>query len=307
MKTIGLIGGMSWESTAIYYRLINEGVRERLGGLHSARLLMWSFDFAEIAERQHADDWAGATEMMVDAARRLEAGGAEALVICTNTMHKMADDVQAKVAIPIIHIADATAAAMKAGGVSHPLLLATRFTMEQDFYKGRLADRHGITPVVPDAAGRDEIHRIIYEELVRGVVTAPSKDIYLAEVARARASNPRNRRPHHGLHRDHHANRPGRFRRAGVRYDGDTCACGGGVRAVRIGNSCPIPSDVGSELVRQVVMFDACRFDEHACFVGKFERLARTSPMAALIAAMLSQICTMQRPRSLLSGRGLPA
>lgn len=190
MKTIGLIGGMSWESTAIYYRLINESVREKLGGLHSAKLLLWSFDFAEIAARQHADDWAGATAMMVDAAHRLEEGGAEALVICTNTMHKMADDVQAKVSIPIIHIADATAQAMKQRGVSHPLLLATRFTMEQDFYKGRLADRHGITPIVPDAAGRGEVHRIIYEELVRGIVTAPSKEIYLTEVARARQANP---------------------------------------------------------------------------------------------------------------------
>ena len=190
MKTLGLIGGMSWESTAIYYRLINEGVREHLGGLHSAKLLLWSFDFAEIAERQHADDWAGATAMMVEAARKLEAGGAEALVICTNTMHKMADDVQAQVSAPIIHIADATAEAMKAAGVSHPLLLATRFTMEQDFYKGRLADKHGIAPIIPDATGRDGVHRIIYEELVRGIVTAPSREIYLAEVARARTDNP---------------------------------------------------------------------------------------------------------------------
>lgn len=186
MKTIGLIGGMSWESTAIYYRLMNEMVRERLGGVHSARLLLWSFDFADIAERQHAGDWDGAAALMVDAARRLEDGGAAALVICTNTMHRMAQEVEAAVRIPLIHIADATAEAMKAAGVTRPILLATRFTMEQEFYKGRLAARHGIAPTVPDAAGRDAVHRVIYEELVRGVVTAPSKAAYLAEVARIR-------------------------------------------------------------------------------------------------------------------------
>jgi aspartate racemase len=189
MKTLGLIGGMSWESTAIYYRLMNEMVRERLGGLHSAKLLLWSFDFAEIAERQHSGDWSGAAAMMIDAARRLEAGGAEALVICTNTMHRMADDVQAAVSIPLIHIADATAEAMKRAGVSRPILLATRFTMEQDFYKGRLAGRHAIEAVVPDEAGRDTVHRIIYDELVRGIVSPVSKAAYLDEVARLRAAN----------------------------------------------------------------------------------------------------------------------
>lgn len=189
MKTLGLIGGMSWESTAIYYRLINEMVRDRLGGLHSARLLLWSFDFAEIAERQHVGDWAGATMLMADAARRLEAGGAQALVICTNTMHRMADAVQAAVSVPILHIADATAAAMKRRGVGRPILLATRFTMEQDFYKGRLADRHGISTIVPDSAGRDVVHGIIYDELVRGIVRPASKSAYLAEVARLRRTH----------------------------------------------------------------------------------------------------------------------
>lgn len=189
MKTLGLIGGMSWESTAIYYRLINEGVRTRLGGLHSAKLLMWSFDFAEIAERQHADDWEGAAAMMVGAARGLEQAGAEGLVICTNTMHKMADEVQAQVSIPLIHIADATAEAMKRRQVKNPILLATRFTMEQDFYKGRLSEKHGIDPVTPDAAGREVVHSIIYEELVRGVVTEPSKTAYMNEVARLRAGH----------------------------------------------------------------------------------------------------------------------
>ncbi|MCX8569061.1 aspartate/glutamate racemase family protein [Aminobacter sp. MET-1] len=188
MRKIGLIGGMSWESTAIYYRLINEEVRRRVGGLHSAKLLLWSFDFAEIAERQHADDWAGATDMMVEAARTLEQAGAEALVICTNTMHRMADDIQARVSVPLIHIADATAEAMKASGVSRPLLLATRFTMEQDFYRDRLADGHGIVATVPDEAGREIVHRIIYEELVRGVVKPESKAAYLQEVERLRSA-----------------------------------------------------------------------------------------------------------------------
>ncbi|WP_274627268.1 aspartate/glutamate racemase family protein [Arvimicrobium flavum] len=188
MRTLGLIGGMSWESTAIYYGLMNETVRQRLGGLHSAKLLLWSFDFAEIAERQHAGDWEGATAMMVDAAQKLEAGGAEALVICTNTMHRMAEEVQASVSIPLIHIADATAAAMKCAAVSKPILLATRFTMEQDFYKGRLASRHGIDAMVPDEAGRTVVHDIIYQELVRGVVTPSSKAAYIAEVERLRAA-----------------------------------------------------------------------------------------------------------------------
>lgn len=190
MKTIGLIGGMSWESTAIYYRLINEAVRERLGGLHSAKLLVFSFDFDEIAALQTAGDWAGASVLLAEAARKLEGAGAEALVLCTNTMHKLAGDIESAVGVPLIHIADATAAAMKADGVSSPILLATRFTMEQEFYKGRLADRHGIEAAVPDAVGRDVVHRVIYEELVRGVVRPESKAAYLAEVARMRERAP---------------------------------------------------------------------------------------------------------------------
>ena len=186
MKTLGLIGGMSWESTAIYYRLLNEIVRERLGGLHSAKLLLWSFDFAEIAERQHAGDWEGAGVLLVEAARKLESGGAEALVVCTNTMHKLAGEVQAAVSIPLIHIADATAVAVKGAGVRRPALLATRFTMEQDFYKGRLADRYGLEPVVPNQAGRDMVHRVIYDELCQGIISAPSKATYVEEVARMR-------------------------------------------------------------------------------------------------------------------------
>ncbi|TIO75136.1 MAG: aspartate/glutamate racemase family protein [Mesorhizobium sp.] len=186
MKTLGLLGGMSWESTAIYYRLLNEIVRERVGGLHSAKLLLYSFDFAEIAERQHAGDWEGAGVLLVEAARGLEAAGAQGLVICTNTMHKLADEVQAAVSIPLIHIADATARAVVHAGVKHPALLATRFTMEQDFYKGRLADKYGLQPVVPDQAGRDMVHRVIYDELCQGVVSEPSKAAYVDEIARMR-------------------------------------------------------------------------------------------------------------------------
>ncbi len=186
MKTLGLLGGMSWESTAIYYRLLNEIVRERLGGLHSAKLLLHSFDFAEIAERQHHGDWDGAGVLLSGAARKLEAGGAEGLLICTNTMHKLAGQVQAAVSIPLIHIADATAVAVKGAGVRRPALLATRFTMEQDFYKGRLADKYGLEPMVPDQAGRDMVHRVIYDELCQGIVSEPSKAAYLDEVARLR-------------------------------------------------------------------------------------------------------------------------
>ncbi|MEI9423911.1 aspartate/glutamate racemase family protein [Mesorhizobium sp. Cs1299R1N1] len=186
MKTIGLLGGMSWESTAIYYRLLNEIVRERLGGLHSAKLLLWSFDFSEIAERQHHGDWEGAGALLTDAARKLEAGGAEGLLLCTNTMHKLADPVQASVSIPLIHIADATAAAIRQAGLRRPALLATRFTMEQDFYKGRLADKYGLSPVVPDDVGRDMVHRVIYEELCQGVVSEASKAAYVAEANRLR-------------------------------------------------------------------------------------------------------------------------
>lgn len=184
MKTLGLLGGMSWESTAIYYRLLNEIVRDRLGGLHSAKLLLHSFDFAEIAERQHEGDWKGAARLLTEAAVRLEGAGAEGLVICTNTMHKLADDVQAAISIPIVHIADATGEAVKKAGVERPALLATRFTMEQDFYKGRLAERYGLEPVVPDEAGREIVHKIIYDELCQGLVIEASKEAYIAEIKR---------------------------------------------------------------------------------------------------------------------------
>ena len=185
MKTIGLIGGMSWESTAVYYRLLNEMARQELGGLHSAELVLRSFDFARIEALQQAGDWEAATAEMVAAARAVEAGGAQCIVICTNTMHRMADEVQAAVDIPLLHIADATAGAIRAAGARHPLLLATRYTMEQDFYRGRLRDRHRIELRIPDADERSTVHGIIYEELCRGIIEPASKARCLAIVERA--------------------------------------------------------------------------------------------------------------------------
>jgi aspartate racemase len=183
LRTLGLIGGMSWESTAIYYRLLNELARERLGGLHSAKLLLWSFDFAEVADHQHRGDWNGASARMIEAAQRLRASGAEALVICTNTMHLMADAVGSASGLPVLHIADATASAIKAANCRRPLLLATKFTMEQDFYKDRLRARHGIEALVPSQDARETVHRIIYEELCQSVVRPESKAAYLDVIA----------------------------------------------------------------------------------------------------------------------------
>ena len=185
MKMIGLIGGMSWESTVVYYQLLNRLARQRLGGLHSAKLLLWSFDFAEIEAHQAAGDWEAATDCMLDAARSLEKGGAECIVICTNTMHKMAEEVQDAVDIPLIHIADATATAIKAAGARKPLLLGTRFTMEQDFYKGHLENNHGINVLVPNAEERTSIHEIIYQELCQGEIRSVSKQRYLEIVSNA--------------------------------------------------------------------------------------------------------------------------
>ena len=186
MRLLGLIGGMSWESTAVYYRHLNELARDRLGGLHSARLLLWSVDFAQIADLQHRGEWAAAGEILADAARRLEAAGAEALVLCTNTMHKLADTIQGAVGIPLLHIADATGDAIAAAGCRRPALLATRFTMEQPFYADRLRERHALDPIVPDEPGRAMVHEVIYQELCRGVVRPESKARYLAEIARLR-------------------------------------------------------------------------------------------------------------------------
>lgn len=186
MKTIGLIGGMSWVSTAIYYRLINEMVRARLGGFHSAQIALWSVDFAEIERMQIAGEWGRAGERLADAARRLERAGADVILICANTMHKVADAVAAAVHVPLLHIADATAVEIKRNNCKHPLLLATRYTMEQDFYTGRLREKHGIDVRVPNEADRTLVHAIIFEELVRDIVKPESKARYLDVVERAR-------------------------------------------------------------------------------------------------------------------------
>ena len=184
MRVIGLIGGMSWESSAEYYRIINQAARARLCGLSSARILMWSFDFAEIEARPRRGDWAAATALMIDAARRLERGGADFVLICTNTMHRMAEEVQAAIGIPLLHIVDPTAARVTEAGVTRVGLLGTAFTMEQDFYKGRLRDRFGLDVLVPDEADRAVVHRVIYEELVQGRVLDESRAAYRAVIAR---------------------------------------------------------------------------------------------------------------------------
>ncbi|HEY4076638.1 MAG TPA: aspartate/glutamate racemase family protein, partial [Rhizomicrobium sp.] len=183
-KVIGLIGGMSWESSAEYYRIINEKVRDRLGPLNSSRCLMWSFDFAEIEALQHSGRWDEAGQMLADAAQRLERGGADFLVLCTNTMHRLADTLQAAVSIPLLHIADPTAERIKKAGFKRIGLLGTAFTMEQDFYKGRLAARHGLDVLVPNDADRATVHRVIYDELVQGRVEESSRAAYRAIIAR---------------------------------------------------------------------------------------------------------------------------
>lgn len=182
MKTIGLIGGLSWESSIEYYRIINETVKAKLGGLHSAQCLMFSFDFAEIEALQAAGDWEAASHRMINVGRQLERGGAECLIICSNTMHRMADDVQNCVDIPLLHIADATAAAIKQVGLSKIGLLGTRYTMEQDFYKGRMVNRHELDMLIPNDAGRTTVHDIIYEELVLGIVKDESRQAYQAVI-----------------------------------------------------------------------------------------------------------------------------
>ena len=183
MKTIGMIGGMSWESSLEYYRIINEAVKEQLGDLHSAKSLMYSVDFAEIEALQREDRWEEATQAMIEAARAVEAGGADFLIICTNTMHKMADEVQRSIGIPLLHIADATAEAVKAQGLQRIGLLGTRFTMEQDFYRGRLVEKYGLEVLVPEAADREIVHRVIYDELVLGKIEPASKAEYLRIIA----------------------------------------------------------------------------------------------------------------------------
>lgn len=183
MKTIGLIGGMSWESSAEYYRLLNELVRERLGGLHSARCVLHSVDFAEIEEFQRAGEWERAGEVLAGAAKGLEAAGADLVLICTNTMHKVADQVAAAVSVPLLHLGDATAQAVRARGVRRVGLLGTAFTMEQDFYRDRLRS-HGLEVVTPDADDRALVHRVIYEELCLGVVRDESRAAYQDVISR---------------------------------------------------------------------------------------------------------------------------
>ncbi|WP_047336686.1 aspartate/glutamate racemase family protein [Pseudomonas protegens] len=177
MRTIGLIGGMSWESSAEYYRLINQQVRDRLGPLRSARLLMYSVDFGPVEQAQHAGRWDDAAAILVEAARRLEAGGAECVVLCTNTMHKVAGQIEAAIGVPFLHIADPVVQAAQATGTLSVGLLGTAFTMEQAFLKGRLEDR-GLKVLVPDAAQRQAVHRIIYEELCVGIVSQSSRRLY---------------------------------------------------------------------------------------------------------------------------------
>lgn len=185
MKTIGVIGGMSWESSLLYYRLINQGIKQRLGGLHSARLLMYSVDFAPIEELQHVGDWDGAAAILADAARRLEAGGADFFLIATNTMHQVAETVAGAVAIPLLHIADATAEVLLHAQVQRVGLLGTAFTMELDFYRGRI-QQSGIDIIVPELHDRQMVHDIIYQELCQGRIDDDSREVFLAIIDRLR-------------------------------------------------------------------------------------------------------------------------
>ena len=178
MKTIGLLGGMSWESTVTYYRLINEGVRERLGGLHSAKIVLYSINFHEIEPLQHQRRWSEAGALLAQAAKQIESAGADFLVICTNTMHRVASQIESHIKIPLLHIADATGEEIKKAGFNTVGLLGTRFTMEQDFYRGRLTERYDLKVLVPDKRERELVHRVIYEELCLGKIREPSRDQY---------------------------------------------------------------------------------------------------------------------------------
>ena len=184
MKTIGLIGGMSWESSIEYYRIINEAARLKLGGLHSAQSLMYSVDFAEIEQLQTQGRWPEAAQILIDAAQRLERGGADFIVLCTNTMHKVAGDIQAHTHIPLLHIADATARQVKAAGIGKIGLLGTRFTMQEDFYKSRLTQNYGLEVLIPNAQERELVHRVIYDELVVGEIRPASRVRYIEIIER---------------------------------------------------------------------------------------------------------------------------
>ncbi len=177
-KTVGIIGGMSWESTQIYYRLINQGVKERLGGLHSAKIILYSLDFAEIEQLQVKGDWIGASNILRDIAHNLQVAGADAILIATNTMHKLADEVAAAVSIPLLHIADATGQHLRVDGRRKTALLGTRFTMEEDFYTAKLRDAYGLDVLIPNREERATIHQIIYDELCMGQFTQASKLVF---------------------------------------------------------------------------------------------------------------------------------
>lgn len=178
MKTIGLLGGMSWESTVSYYQAINQGVKAQLGGLHSAKICLHSVDFAEIAALQHSDDWDALAQILTTAAQSLEQAGADSLVICTNTMHKLAPHLQSQLSIPLLHIADATAEQLVSDGITKVGLLGTRYTMEQDFYTSRLTQGFGIEVVLPSADQRTVVHNVIYKELCVGEINDISRKIY---------------------------------------------------------------------------------------------------------------------------------
>ncbi|MFB5678191.1 aspartate/glutamate racemase family protein [Paenibacillus terreus] len=184
MKTIGLIGGMSWESSALYYQIINQCVKEKLGGHHSAKSLMYSVDFQEIKELQHQNRWDEAANILIHGARSLQAGGADCIVICTNTMHKLADEVSEAVEIPLLHIAEPTARLIVQAGIKKVALLGTRFTMEQEFYKAKLTEDYGLQVLIPNEADRQSVHDIIYNELCLGQVRAESKQVYLDIIGR---------------------------------------------------------------------------------------------------------------------------
>lgn len=179
MKTIGLLGGMSWESSIEYYRIINQGIREALGGVHSAKSVMVSVDFGEIEMLQMEGDWDQAAKILIDCARNVEGAGADFVLICTNTMHLMAEEVQAAIRIPLLHIADATARSIQKEGLFRIGLLGTRFTMEKDFYRGRLNKQHGLEVLIPEEADRERIHQVIYDELVQGQIRDHSREEYV--------------------------------------------------------------------------------------------------------------------------------
>ena len=179
MKTVGLLGGMSWESTATYYREINVGIKKSLGGLHSAKILLYSVDFAEIEELQRLDKWSETAVILGNAAKSLEVAGADFVLICTNTMHKVASRIEERIEIPLLHIADATAEAVKQQNCSTVGLLGTQFTMEQDFYKGRLEDKHGIKVLVPESEDRKIVHQVIYDELCQGKISLESRNEFV--------------------------------------------------------------------------------------------------------------------------------